>query len=165
MGLDILLEALATMKEIQWSLTIVGTGREENKLRSLCQSLQLSKRVTFAGRVSDSELRDLWGGHHGMVIPTREMEGFGLSVIEAWAAGLPVLATKVGALGEFTRHGDVIHLVDACRVEPLAHGLKWCQDHWLKSGAISLDCQRVVCDHYDWRRVGLAYFDLYRSLT
>lgn len=165
MGLDVLLEALATLKATDWTLTIVGTGREEKKLRTLCESLKLSKRVTFAGRVSDSELRDLWCGHHGMVIPTREMEGFGLSVIEAWAAGLPVLATKVGALGEFSRHGTVIHLVDECRVEALANGLKWCQSHWLQGDSVSLDCQRVVDDHYDWKRVGVEYYELYRSLT
>jgi glycosyltransferase involved in cell wall biosynthesis len=157
MGLDILLDALAIFihenLNLKVTLSVVGTGRDEQRLKNLCQKLKLEKHVHFCGRVEESELQNLMLSHHGMIIPTREMEGFGMSVIEAWAAGLPVMATNAGALGEFSRHGEVIDIVGEPTVENIKSGLKWCCEHWMSSddsvmNDLSQRCRDVATQHY-----------------
>ena len=157
MGLDLLLKALAEFiaenLHLNVTLSIVGTGRDEQRLQDLCSDLKLQNHVHFCGRVQESELQKLMLSHHGMIIPTREMEGFGMSVIEAWAAGLPVLATDAGALGEFARHGEVIHIVGKPTVENLKSGLTWCREHWMNSDnsittQLSQRCRDVASQSY-----------------
>jgi glycosyltransferase involved in cell wall biosynthesis len=85
--------------------------------------------------------------------------------LEAWAAGLPVLATRVGALSEFEKHGEAIHLVDTCSVESLKVGLTWARSHWKDHKAMADACQDVIKSNYDWDQVGRRYLEVYGSLS
>lgn len=73
-------------------LHVVGTGRQENYLRSIGQS-----NIKFLGRVSDEQLRDEYSGAKGFIYP--QLEDFGLMPLEAAACGTATLAYgKGGAL-------------------------------------------------------------------
>lgn len=170
MGLDLLLEAMAEWKREQATfdvhLRIVGTGREEERLKVLVQSLGLQDEVCFEGRVSEQRLRHLMLSHHGMIIPTREMEGFGMSVVEALAAGLPVLCTEAGALGEFAKHGDVVKVVGEPTVANLKAGLKWCGTQWVdQPEQWSERCRQVALEHYSDEVVAQKLMNIYGNMT
>jgi glycosyltransferase involved in cell wall biosynthesis len=153
MGLDLLIQAFAKLvndkTEMACHLNIVGTGRSEKDLKTLCSKLSLNEHITFHGRVPEEQLLQLMHSSHAVAIPTREMEGFGMSVIEAFAAGLPVLATEAGALGEFSIHGDVIQMVGTPSVENLSSGLKSALSHWANNADISSRCLKVAKENYD----------------
>lgn len=93
-GVDILLQALTLIPDA--SLTIVGDGKEQATYMSLAQSLDLSSRVTFAGRLP---IADAMRRGRVMVLPSRN-ESFPYVVIEAAAARMPVIASAVGGIAE-----------------------------------------------------------------
>lgn len=91
-GFDLLLEALAMVRQRfpEVRLTLVGAGREEQALRSLCSELQLQSAVFFAGRVDPPY--GLFPRTTLFVLPSRH-EGMPNALLEAAAAGLPIVAT------------------------------------------------------------------------
>jgi glycosyltransferase involved in cell wall biosynthesis len=117
-GVDILLEALAELKERAVTATIVGLGPDEMKFKALCSSLGLDERVRFTGALP---IRDAFSLGRVMVVPSRA-ESFPYVVLEAAAAGLPLIATDVGGIPEITAGTDT-GLVEPGNVRALATAL------------------------------------------
>jgi glycosyltransferase involved in cell wall biosynthesis len=107
-GVDVAIEACALAGR---ALMITGHGPDEAALRR--QAARLGADVRFAGRVSDEDLEDLRRGAAVAVVPSRFAETFGLSAAEAMALGLPVAATRVGALGDLLPGEDLAPPGDA----------------------------------------------------
>jgi len=99
-NLALLLHALAHDPGLP-PLTLAGTGRldEEARLRALAAELGVAARVRFLGAVSEAELAALHASAAAVVIPSR-LEGFGIGVLEAQLARVPLAITSVGALSE-----------------------------------------------------------------
>lgn len=117
-GVDVLLEALAELKERAVTATIVGSGPDEMKFKALCSSLGLDERVRFTGALP---IRDAFSLGRVMVVPSRA-ESFPYVVLEAAAAGLPLIATDVGGIPEITAGTDT-GLVEPGNVRALAAAL------------------------------------------
>ena len=99
-GVDILLQAMAKLnKDIDCKLIIVGDGSEKEELISLAKNLDIYHLVYFAGRISHDQVLQAIKGFDIAIVPSRD-EGFGLSALEAMSVGIPVIASKVGALSE-----------------------------------------------------------------
>lgn len=91
-GLDLLLPALAkTSGDIK--LIIVGEGQEEALLKEQIAQLGIRDRVTFMGYVEGEALRTLYKNSDVFILPTRE-DCFGLVILEAMCASLPVISSK-----------------------------------------------------------------------
>ena len=102
MGLDNLLHAFAKIARKQPALYLVigGKGPLLENLRSLAEQLSVSERVHFAGFIKEEDLPDYYRLADIFVLPTKELEGFGLVTVEALASGLPVLGTPIGGTKE-----------------------------------------------------------------
>jgi glycosyltransferase involved in cell wall biosynthesis len=100
MGVDVLVEALALIDDDRLILAVAGSGGSEHDLVRRVGELGLQHRVRFLGRVAESDLRSLYAAADLFVLPTVAYEGFGMSTVEALAAGTPVLGTAVGATPE-----------------------------------------------------------------
>jgi glycosyltransferase involved in cell wall biosynthesis len=87
-------------------LVIAGDGPEADAL----QAHAGEGEVRFAGRVDDAELERLRSGAALAIVPSRSAETFGMSAAEAMAAGLPVVASRIGALPELVE--------DPCLAQP-----------------------------------------------
>jgi glycosyltransferase involved in cell wall biosynthesis len=100
-GVDLLLRALAELSAcgVRPTLTVVGDGPEEDRLRRTCDENGLSDRVVFAGRRTGIALVELINQHAVMVVPSRN-EGFGISALEGIACGCVVVASDAGGLPE-----------------------------------------------------------------
>jgi len=92
-GVDV---AIAACRLAGISLVVAGDGPELPALRELAGDGD----VRFAGRVDDAELARLRAGASIALMPSRSAETFGMAAAEAMAAGLPVAASRVGALPE-----------------------------------------------------------------
>lgn len=90
MGIQDLLAVLA-QAPAGTRLTIVGSGTYEPALRNQVAALGLQDRVTFAGRVDEAEKLRLMRAADFMILPSVDLEGFGIVVLEALESGLPVI--------------------------------------------------------------------------
>jgi len=81
-------------------LKLAGAGPMKAELVTLTQTLGLTKAVQFLGVVSDEELVAWYRRATLVVLPTRELEGFGLTTAEALACGAVVVGTPAGATPE-----------------------------------------------------------------
>ncbi|MBW4526665.1 MAG: glycosyltransferase family 4 protein [Phormidium tanganyikae FI6-MK23] len=110
-GADVLIEALAILNAsgIDFSATIAGgTFLPEfvEALKSFVTSQGLSDQVEFPGVLSRQQLRELYQSHNVLVFPSRFQEPFGISQIEAMAAGLTLVTSGTGGAGEIVFHEE-----------------------------------------------------------
>jgi glycosyltransferase involved in cell wall biosynthesis len=118
-GLDLLIEATRIIldKGIRIGVLIVGDGPLREELILHAKRRSLSKNIRFMGfqrNVHDYlSLLDLF------VLPSR-WEGFGISIVEAMAMGLPVVATRVGGIPEIVDDGRTGFLIEKDDVHALA---------------------------------------------
>jgi glycosyltransferase involved in cell wall biosynthesis len=100
-GLDALLRAWGEAR-----LEIAGEGDERSALERIAPS-----SVRFRGAIAATDVPDLLAGARALLIPSRS-EGLPRVVVEAFAAGVPVIASRVGGLPELVEHGANGLLVD-----------------------------------------------------
>jgi glycosyltransferase involved in cell wall biosynthesis len=121
-GHDTLLAAatrvLAERPDIEFVL--VGDGVERARLERQAADRGLSRAVQFLGERGD--VADLLSSSDLFVLPSRS-EACPNSVLEAMAAGLPIIATRVGGIPELISHGTDGVLVDADRPDVLAEAI------------------------------------------
>lgn len=119
-GTDVALRALVELGDKSWCTVICGDGPEADNLRQLTDELGLSSRVRFTGRVPREEVSALLSAADLMVFPTRGYEVPPMNVLEALAAGLPVLTTARASL---PREFD--HLVQLSTADPKTFAMDW----------------------------------------
>ena len=90
---------------------VVGSGPEEEHLKAQAASLGITERVRFAGRVAHDALPALLSQCDLFLQPSIGEEAFGISVVEAMACGLPVLASNNGGLPETVAAGETGELL------------------------------------------------------
>ncbi len=110
-GLDLLLPALAETSE-DIHLTIVGEGQERELLTEQAGKLGITDRIRFLGYVEGESLRELYHNADVFILPTRE-DCFGLVILEAMCASLPVISSKYadGAF-DLVAEGENGYIVD-----------------------------------------------------
>jgi glycosyltransferase involved in cell wall biosynthesis len=99
---------------------MVGGGRRQEEMRDLAGSLGLGERVHFLGNRRD--VPELLGAMDIFVLPSHS-EGVSLAVLEAMAAGLPVIVSAVGGLPEIIHHEETGLLIPPKDAEALAGSL------------------------------------------
>jgi glycosyltransferase involved in cell wall biosynthesis len=103
-----LLRALEGLKHRQWELDLVGDGPLMGEMKSLAATLGLGDRARFLGQRMDV---DTLLGQAQISLLVTNWEGFPLSIIESMRAGLPVVASSVGGIGEAICDGETGYLV------------------------------------------------------
>lgn len=107
-GHRFVLEALPDLPNCTY--LIVGTGPHEDRLRKMIEKKNLKKRVVMAGFVSDDELPDVYDACDLFIMPSEHLEesnnveGFGISFLEANAAGKAVIGTRTGGIPTAVQH-------------------------------------------------------------
>lgn len=105
-----LIRALWGCLDLDWDLLFVGNG-DDLELRSLVNQLELGDRVTFLGDRDD--VAEMLDARIDIVCLLSRHEGLPSSILQAMRAGLPVIASDVGGLGEAVRPGETGWLVAA----------------------------------------------------
>ena len=124
-GVPVLLDALSQIKADMPDLrvTLIGDGPERADLEIRAQDLGLGAVVTFAGYKSQDEVAETLASADALVLPSFA-EGVPVTLMEAMASGLPVLATRVGGISELVEDGISGYLVPPGNVEALAARLR-----------------------------------------
>lgn len=101
-GVDILIEAAAGLDEGE--IRIAGEGPEGDGLRELARR-RAPGRVRFEGYMSGERLRAAIAGARFVVLPSRWYENLPFSIMEAFASGVPVIASRTGGIPEMVDDG------------------------------------------------------------
>jgi len=110
--------ALVHKKFPKTELWLIGDGEQKEYLQNWKNELQLQNAVTFWG--SRSDIPELLGQMDIYAFSTTDKEGFGISLIEAMAASLPIVASDVPACREVLGDGEAGFLVSPGNPEALA---------------------------------------------
>jgi glycosyltransferase involved in cell wall biosynthesis len=100
-------------------LAILGIGPLEAETRRLGEELGFGEALVLPGRL---EIRD-WLARADVFVHSSRWEGFGMVLLEAMLAGLPIVATRVSAVPEVVAEGETGHLVEAGDWRGLAQAL------------------------------------------
>jgi glycosyltransferase involved in cell wall biosynthesis len=117
-GPDVMLEALAEC-DPSWRLSIVGDGRERDRLRKQASDLGIAERVIWHGLVPKAGA--LLSAFDVFVLSSRT-EGTPIVLLEAMHAGVPIVATSVGGVPDVVSEADAI-LVPAEQPAMIAQAL------------------------------------------
>ena len=163
-GHDVLLPALAKLKEkgSRCVMLLVGDGPDRAAIEAQARDLRLGpESVRFLGLRAD--IADLLSASDFFVLPSRT-EGLPLSVLEAMACRLPVVATPVGGIPELCTDGEHGFLTPVEDVDALAAAM----DRLILDGALRRSLGeagfRRVRDEFSFDQMTRRYEDLYREL-
>ncbi|MEM6917249.1 MAG: glycosyltransferase family 4 protein, partial [Verrucomicrobiota bacterium] len=118
---QLLLRALATLRDFPWRITFIGDGPLQKGCQDLSRDLGIVDRVDFAGY---SDAVDEVLTKNDLFLLVTNWEGFPRSILEAMAASLPVVATDVGGSRESVLDGVTGHLVQKGDVGSLTEVLR-----------------------------------------
>ena len=125
-GIEYLIEAIGLINsklQIPNSkLLIIGDGSERKNLKGLANKLGLKERVGFVGQIPHEKITEYLAQADCFVLPSLK-EGFGIAVLEAMAAGLPVIGTRVGGILDIIEDGKTGILVEPKNPEAIAQAI------------------------------------------
>ena len=143
------------------TLTLVGAGSEDASLRRLAAELGL-RGVTFAGRVAPQDISQYYAAAD-IYVQTPTIDNMPLSILEAFASGLPVVSTEAGGVPAMLTHevhGLLAPVGDAGQVAAQVVRL-------LEDSALAHRLTLAACDSTDalvWERVRDRWAAVYREL-
>ena len=153
--------ALVVGRVPEFRLLLVGDGPERPRLERLAGMLRLDDRVCFLGERSD--VPDLLA-EAGFFVSSSLTEGISLTLLEAMAVGLPVVATDVVGNGEIVRPGETGRLVPAANPSALAEQILWMCDHPEHRPHMGEQSRRRVEQYFNVRTMVRDYEQLYAGL-
>lgn len=122
-NLSRLIQALAKLKETRLKLVIAGKrGWLYDQILEQAQKIGVANRVIFTGFVPQDDIPALIKASRALVLPSL-YEGFGMTVVEAQAVGVPVVVSRVSSLPEVAGE-SAIYIEDPHSVDSLAQALK-----------------------------------------
>lgn len=169
MGLDRLVDAMAMLRRSPGQgsrdvmLHIAGSGPERATLEAQVKALGLEGCVRFEGFMADEMLPLAYRAADVTLVPTVDLEGFGLVAVESLAAGTPVLVTRIGGLPEVVSGLSGAMVLDGSDAQSIADGIaRTLADTAFLPGAA--DCRSYARNKFDWRVIVPQIADVYREV-
>jgi glycosyltransferase involved in cell wall biosynthesis len=163
-GIEFLLQALPRLKremKVPFKLLLVGTGPFKGELQRLTRELGLQQQVTFLGFRRD--IGNLLLASDIVILPSLH-EGLSISLLEAMAAGKPIVATAIGSNLEATRNGAAALLVPVKDSDAIATAVcKLANDADLRTWKAQR-AKEIYYNHYTEKRMLESYRDQYLQL-
>lgn len=122
-GVDKLIKAFSKLKRNEVKLLIIGDGPEKKKLMELTQQMGLNGRVNFIGERPQREISDWINASDILCLPSLS-EGWPNVLMEAFACGKPVVASRVGGVPEIITSDKLGIMVPPGDIEKLAEGIE-----------------------------------------
>lgn len=157
--LPALVRAIANLPP-EWHLVIAGEGPEKEAILAEAERLEIDHRVHLPGHVDDPATIV---GLFDVFALSSASEQFPISVVEAMAAGLPVVAPAVGDIGEMVAPENAIYITPAGDEVALAGALQDCALDAESRKAVGAANREKARSEYDQKRMIDAYRRLYSS--
>lgn len=151
------------------TLTVVGDGPDKQRLKKLARKLKIKEYVNFTGFVSDAELHNLYRSAGVFVLPAKydlqglDIEGFGISLLEAMASGRPVVGANVGGIPSAIKK-DWGYLYKPLNWMELGDRLIFLLRHPKIAEKKGRNGRKAVETIYNWKSVSKKIQDMYTTV-
>lgn len=143
------------------TLTLLGDGPEEHRLKALVDELQIAD-VSFTGRVEREEIANVYR-EHDVFLNSSDIDNMPISVLEAFACGLPVVTTAAGGIPYMIRDRETGHLVPLNDHDALAGRILQVLDD-REATTRMVEAARHELANYRWPAVARKWHRLYADL-
>jgi glycosyltransferase involved in cell wall biosynthesis len=165
-GYDCLIEAMSSILKLAPNTCLLIAGHDPwgygKHLQALINTLGLHERVRMVGFQSD--IVSFLGALDVFAFASHS-EGFGQAVIEAMAAGKPVVASKIPPLTEIVVDGETGLLAEPRKPEALAHAITWLLSHPEEAKQMGRQGQQRVQAYFSIERETAQILSLYKALS
>ncbi len=158
-GINYLLRALGGLKNKDFTLTLIGDGKEKENLKELAKKLKIEKKVKFLGSIPHQKIVKYYQENELFVFPSLN-EGMSNTILEAMACGLPIITTNVGGAKELVKNNGII-------VKPRSSNQikKAILEYLNNKDLIKIHSQasRQIAEKMSWEKVAKSYQKIYRK--
>ena len=147
-GLDVLIHAMRRLRDLDVRLIVAGEGPEAIPAKALARSLRVE--VEWLGRLGDDELPGAYRGADVYCAPGLGGESFGVVLLEAMAAGAPVVCSNLPAFRSVA--GDAARFFSVGRPRELAEALRVTLTDRDRRARMSR-ASRIAAERFDWGRL------------
>ncbi len=145
-------------------LLIIGSGPEEETIKSKIKELDLKTNVGVLGEKNKEELIKYYKKSHVFVL-TSVYEGFPLSMLEAWAAKIPVVVPRTGECAFLVKEGANGFLIsDSSNINEIAKVLEKALKFTRLKG-LGENGYNLVCKNYTWDKAAEKTLEIYNKLN
>ncbi|PIS23267.1 hypothetical protein COT49_01060 [candidate division WWE3 bacterium CG08_land_8_20_14_0_20_40_13] len=158
-GLEVLLTAVSELKRLtKLKLLIVGAGADLESLKVLAKSQGLP--VNFIGEVSNHETVKYYHKANAFAFPTLRQEGFPMVLAEAMAAGLPIIASRIGGIPSAITDGENGILVAPGSVAELSKAIEMLYKDEEHRVTLATNAQKLSGEKYSQKCMIKKYLEL-----
>lgn len=158
-GCALLIDACAELN-VPFTLSIIGDGYEYESLNQKVKESGLEDKVKFHGFKKGVELARCLNRHKIMVVPSLDVEGFGIVALEGLACGCNMIVSEAGGLSEAVKgHAHTFQMGDK---DGLVHALKKCLDPNTKSISNEIEKAAYLQDH-SRKKVAEYYLETFKD--
>jgi len=145
----------------QIPLVIVGGGTQLNELKRQAAQLNLTT-VHFWGLLSHDQTLAAIRGARALIFSSEWYETFGLTIVEAFACGVPVICSRLGAMEEIVEHGRTGLCFGAGNEEDLAEKVDWAWNHPELMRSMGIEARREYENKYTAEKNYPLLMDIYQ---
>lgn len=151
MGLFNLIKAFSLVKDNNSKLYIIGKGDLYNKLNKLIIKLKLQEKVKLLGFVDNENLNYYYCAADCFILPTEQLEGFGIVTIEALNYNLPVIGTPKGATPEILTNFDANLITKTHKAKDISEKINYYLAN--KDKYANVNYKETVNNIYNWHTI------------
>lgn len=141
-------------------LLLIGDGQQKAELEELASELKIKDKIIFVGQVNYSDLPKYLKISDIFVRPSLS-EGLGSAFLEAMAAGVPIIGSKVGGIPDFLTDLKTGLFCDPKNSEDIAEKIKMLLSNEAMRKEIIQNSAELVRNKYDWSNIARQYRDIY----
>ena len=165
-GIKYLIQAMSEIvhKKPECTLTLVGSGEDEENLKDLTASLNLQKNVLFLGAIENKKLPSIYCDHSIFITPSLS-EGFGLTIVEASMCSCLVITTDNGGIADIVENGITGLVVEQKSASDIAEKiLNALENPNEMSKTVKAATKRCV-QNFDWSIVKAKYVEIIKRAS
>ncbi|BAB76938.1 glycosyltransferase [Anabaena sp. FACHB-709] len=163
-GLDYLIPALEKISNYRFTFVLAGSGSPdyETEVKSLLVSHSIQNRTCFTGFVK-GEIKDILLQGADLFALTSHSENFGVAVLEALSAGVPVLVTPGVALANLVTQQNLGYVTEL-DVNYIAASIQQALDYPQKAKEMGDRARQLICEKYTWDKVAGQLQEVYKNI-
>jgi glycosyltransferase involved in cell wall biosynthesis len=164
-GLEYLIKAVNKLKESNknFQVWLVGIGLDQNYFRKLVIRLNLTEYIIFWGKKKTKEVIDYYYKADVFILPSLH-EGFPLTILEAWAAELPVVTTNVGGISGVCVNKKNSLIIPPKNFKEITKAMLTLIENKSMNKNIGKNGRKLVEEKYGWEKIAKRIDAIYKDV-